>query len=188
MFAQESATSIAVGAAYPVEINNQNLAGTTYRLGLSLGLSYRKKDEKGNTWAAGATYQSLRSSRQITLNGKAATENETFEFLHLEGFPLVWYLDKKERVALDLGAFFNFLLHEETEVNDNIVNNTKQIQRSSLGPSAGLSIRLGDTLRRSFQIGLRNDLALVSLGKNPAGNKAKPLKFNTLTLFVGLAI
>jgi hypothetical protein len=185
--AQEKAFDIVAGAVYPIQTSAKS-ASTKPKTGLTFGLLYRKKNEKGEQWSAGAEYQLLQSKSKVLLNNVEETQTEKFEMFHLRGCPVVWLLGKKKQVFVEAGVFVDYLLHEETELKRDLINNTKVLQRTSAGPSLGLGVQLGQSLRKSIIFGLRDDFGAVSFGKKPNGSKAKPLKFNTISLYVGLGI
>lgn len=178
---------IVAGAVYPIRTGDQ--AGNAKpQTGLTFGLLYRRKNEKGDIWSAGVEYQLLKNTRKVVVNNREETETERFEMMHLRGCPLVWTLGQKKRTFIEAGVFADILLHEEAELRNNLTNNTKLLQRLSLGPSLGLGVQLGESMRKSLIIGLRDDYGAVSFGKKPGGGKAIPLKFNTISLYVGLGI
>lgn len=185
--AQEQAVDLILGGVYPMETGNRNL-NATYKPGLTFGLLFRKINEKGNLWSAGAEYQRFRNSRKVLVNNREEEQTETFEILQLKGMPLTWRLGNKQQFIVEAGAFAGVLLHEEANLRDNVTNNTKLLQRLSVGPSIGIGWQLGQSLRKSLLIGIRDEYSALSFGNTPTGDKAKSLKFNTISLYFGLGI
>lgn len=185
--AQEQVLDIVAGAIYPTR-TDKFAGNATPKIGLTFGVLYRKKNEKGIVWSAGANYQLLQNKKKVLVNNKEAVEKEKFELFNLNASPLVWLLGKKKRGFVEVGGFANYLLHEERELQGNLVNNTQKLRRLSLGPSIGVGMQLGETMRKSMIIGLRNDYGAISLGKNPSGGKATTLTFNNISLYIGLGI
>ena len=107
---------------------------------------------------------------------------ETFEYLTIRGMPVVWNLDKQKKWYFELGLFGNYLLHQESQMGGSVLDNTQSRQRTYLGPSGGLGVRLGKAGQSRVLFGLRNDLGLLGIGKG------KSIRFNTITLFAGLEI
>jgi len=180
--AQERSFNILVGANYPIELGSSG-ASLSPKGGITVGLDYWAKNKKGDAWSAGVSFNSFRRKGDVTLNGQVFSQDETFEYLNLHGAPLIWLLDKKERWYAEAGGFVNYLLHQETESRGNVTDNTELFQRIYLGLSAGAGVRLGDKSSSKLLIGLRNDLGLMSFGAGP-----RSLKFNAISLFVGLGI
>lgn|GEM_PF-1304897 len=185
--AQEQVLDIVAGAIYPLR-TDKFADNATPKVGLNFGLLYRIKNEKGIVWSAGANYQLLQNKKKVLVNNKEAVEKEKFELFNLNVSPLVWLVGKKKRGFIEIGGFANYLLHEESELQSNLVNNTKKLRRLSLGPRIGVGLQLGETMRKSVIIGLHNDYGAISIGKNPSGGKAIPLTFNTISLYLGLGI
>lgn len=96
--------------------------------------------------------------------------------------PFVWQLDKKKQWYFEGGIFGNYLLHQEFQVGGSVVNSTKLIGRTYLGPSCGFGVRLGDEGRSRILLGIRDEFGILGFGKGST------LKFNTITLFAGLEI
>lgn len=180
--AQERSFNILVGANYPIELGDAG-AGLSPKAGFVLGLDYWVKNKKGQVWSAGASFNSFRRKGEATVNGQIIPQDETLEYLNLHGAPLIWMLGKKERWYAEAGGFVNYLLRQETESSGNVTINTELFQRIYLGLSAGAGVRLGDENSSKLLIGLRNDLGLLSFGAGP-----RSLKFNAVSLFVGLGI
>jgi len=142
--------------------------------GFAIGLGYWFTNSKGNAWSLGAAFGSFKRKNE--------TQKETFEYLTLRGMPFVWQLDKKKHWYFEAGIFGNYLLHQEFQDNGSVMNSTKLIQRTYLGPSCGFGVRLGEEGRSRILLGIRDDFGLLGFGKG------SPLKFNTITLFAGLEI
>jgi hypothetical protein len=185
--AQERCFDLLAGGLYPIRVSKE-LFDETPRVGLSLGLMYRSKNEKGELWSANLEYQLLQSKGEATVNGLEQKFSERLEMLYLRASPLAWLLGKKKQGFVDIGAFGTYLLHEEVENKGNLVSNTKLLHRFSLGPSICLGVQLGQSLRKSLVIGLRNDYGVVSFGKKQDNSQLNALKFNTISLFAGLGI
>jgi hypothetical protein len=185
--AQEKALDLIAGAVYPIRVSKA-VPGEEPRLGMTFGLLYRRKNVKGDIWSVGAEYQLLQLKSDGPVSAGTEKQTQKFEFLHLYGYPLIWSLGAKKRVFIEAGGFFNFVLHEETEVLGNVVNNTKNLQRTSVGPSFGLSVQLGETMRKSLLVGVRNDYAAASFGKKANGGTTPALRFNNISLYIGLGI
>lgn len=181
--AQERSFDILLGLPYAVEFGGEGSTDWTPKGGLVLGVEYWAKNKQGNAWSAGIFYNAFKRKGKVAQGNQTVEQEETFEYVKLHGMPLIWKLGKKERWFAEAGGFANLLLHQETDVNGNVTNNTQFFQRIYLGLSAGTGLRLGDEGSSKVLIGLRNDLGLASFG-----SAAKSLKFNALCLYVGLGI
>ncbi|MFN0176446.1 MAG: hypothetical protein ACKVU0_17535 [Saprospiraceae bacterium] len=172
MFAQERAAHIFLGM--PIGMLGEGGEGLKAKPGFAIGLGYWLTNSKGNAWSLGASYGSFKRKNE--------TQKETFEYLTLRVMPFVWQLDKKKKWYFEGGIFGNYLLHQEFQDGGAVVNSTKLIQRTYLGPSCGFGIRLGEEGRSRILLGIRDDFGILAFGKG------SPLKFNTITLFAGLEI
>jgi hypothetical protein len=186
-WSQERAIDLVAGAIYPIRTSDA-LQQATAKPGLTFGLLYRKKNEKGEIWSIGAEYKLIQLKSKVTLNNREETQTERFEIFHLRGCPLYWAVGKKKQVYIEGGACANYLLHSESELKSNLVNDTKTYQRLNFGLSAGLGWQLGESLRKSIIIGLRDDFDAIGFGKKSNGTKATALKFNTINLYIGLGL
>ncbi len=170
--AQENAATILLGM--PIGTFGEKSSDLKPKPGFAIGLGFWFVNEKGNAWNLGASFSSFKRKNE--------TEKETFEYLTLRGMPLVWQLDKKKHWYFEIGIFGNYLLHQEYQVGGSVVNETKFIQRTYLGPSAGFGVHLGEKDKSRILFGLRDDFGILGFGKG------SPLKFNTITLFAGLEL
>lgn len=185
--AQEHAFDLLAGLVYPT-ISGEQVGKAKPKMGLTFGVLYRKKNAKQDMWSLGLEYQLLQRTYKVQVNNREETANERFELFQIGYDPIYWFLDKKKQGYVGLGIFLDYLLHQEEEINNNLINRTKLLQRTSLGPSVDLGIQLGQSMRKSLIIGLRGNLGVISFGKNPSGSKGIPLKFNTISLYAGLGI
>jgi hypothetical protein len=142
--------------------------------GFAIGLDYWVENEKGHIWSLGGTYSAFRRSNEDL--------KETFEYLTIRAMPIAWNLDNKKRWYFQVGVFGNYLLVQNLQDGGSVVNSTKSIQRTYVGPSAGVGVRLGEAGKSRILFGLRDDFGILGFGKGT------PLKFNTITLFAGLEI
>lgn len=172
MLAQDKAMHIFLGT--PMGLMGDGGKGLKPRVGFAIGLDYWGFNKKGYPWSAGAAWNSFKRSNE--------TQKETFEYLVLHAMPLVWQIGKKKQVYAEAGIFGNYLLHSETILNSNLTNTTKLTQRTYLGLSGGIGVRLGQDGGSHLIIGLRDDLGALGFGKG------FPQKFNTITLFAGIEI
>lgn len=172
MFAQERSAHILLGM--PIGTLGEGGEGLKATPGFAIGLGYWFTNSKGNAWSLGAAFASFKRKNE--------TDKETFEYLTLRVMPFVWQLDKKKQWYFEGGIFGNYLLHQEFQVGGSVVNSTKLIQRTYLGPSCGFGVRLGEEGRSRILLGIRDEFGLLGFGKGSA------LKFNTITLFAGLEI
>ena len=169
---QERAAHVFLGM--PVGLNGAGGNTLSPKPGFALGLDYWFFNENRNTWSLGATYSFFtRKNEQV---------KETFEYLTLRAMPLVWHINKKKTWYIEAGVFGNYLFHQELQESGSVVNNTKILQRTYLGPSVGIGARLGSEGRTRILVGIRDDFGALGLGKGT------PLNFNTITLFAGLEI
>ena len=137
-FAQERSFNILLGLPYATEFGGTSSVKWKPRLGFTLGLDYWAKNKKGDIWSAGISYQTFKRKGDVTSNGQTFPQEETFEYLNLHGAPLTWQLGKKEQFFVEVGGFFNFLLHQEAESGGDVTDNTPLFQKIYLGPSAGI--------------------------------------------------
>lgn len=182
-FTQERSFNILLGVPYATEFGSKSSVKWKPRFGFTLGLDYWAKNKKGEIWSAGISYQTFKRKGDVTSNGQTFPQEETFEYLNLHGAPLIWQLGKKDQFFVEVGGFFNFLLHQETESMGEVTDNTPLFQKVYLGPSAGIGARLGDPGSSKLIVGLRNEFGLASFGSGPVS-----LKFNAFSFYVGLGI
>ncbi len=172
LVAQERAAHIFLGM--PIGTLGERGKELKPKPGFSIGLEYWFINSKGNAWSLGVAFSHFKRKNE--------TEKETFEYITLRAMPLVWQLDKKKKWYFEAGVFGNYLMHQEFQVGGSVVNETKFIQRTYLGPSCGFGVRLGEEGKSRIIMGIRDDFGILGFGKGI------PLKFNTITLFAGLEI
>lgn len=170
--AQDRALHIFLGV--PMGTFGESSLKLSPRPGFAIGLDYWAENTKGHIWSLGANYNLFSRSNE--------TQKETFEYLTVRAMPIAWNLDKHKKWYFQLGIFGNYLLHQEFQEAGSVVNNTKILQRTYLGPSAGFGVRLGEAGKSRILFGLRDDFGALGFGKGITQ------KFNTITLFAGLEL
>lgn len=172
LFGQNRAFYLLLGS--PIGTLGESTQQLKPKPGLLLGADYWVTNAKGNSWSMGLDYQFF--------SRKKGQQKETFEYLTIRAMPIIWNLGEKKAGYFALGIFGNYLLHQEFKDGGSVVNSTKLIQRTYVGPSVGVGVRLGEEGKSRILMGLRDDFGLLGFGNGSS------LKFNTISLCAGINI